>query len=1047
MVGDVNCLVISFSFLLQVNMAYSRRCRPPPSYGGRNIPMSSVIRNAQFPVTQPTSMLDEQTVMRRMITIPIPDKGAELNGNWGTAKITLVNNSDPDYQLEYTYGKIYDTKSPYNIDTVTDKGIQYITLTPDTTNPLLAALLPTWVQYGYYSIDPAITIQVEYSDSSHAPVITWAATSRGWNGAFPSLDMIMGQSGLMGQLSITNPSITVNLRDRFDNLSNIFTRQATDGPNDREKKETWDINSDGPSFIFKPQYGVGSDTDSGNSVVARVHVFFNLTLREPSINGKMTAAFPKWFRAGMPINGDDDTTTNKIFPGNASYGFPQSTASDTNVNIELGTRTQKKKGVVSQTHNGVVTTLPKNAIYHTPTMKKAILERYSKKGVLRGSMLKAASNALDKYEVFGVVASDHSMGVKSTTFVDNVKRSYGVETKDGAMEVVDHTDFFGLTSSNTNSWKESTGQDGCANVPCNTSIAGEVTFKPDGTVPVSGNRTMEGFESSFIPSNTFTITDQDKNVLCDSKEDGAVMIYMPFFDKDEEFNADTANRAAPMWIIEHQHILSARNAPPGSGNCTVVTGVDNGDDFNEETGTEEIEVNSQSLDDIPLSVLNSCPVEIPDSLKQSNNTKLQQEYIDMLRRQECTRNGKNGFFLNFVKGGLSQVFSGSNSSNATGPAVIACCNSGLSTTRLSDTGKSNGSALYFPPSYLLTNTHTPTQSTNGVTICVQSMNVQSTDGLSTLSSGTPTATVASIFDNLPNALKYTVTPSADVAKAQSYRVDMNFEYAVEGTFFYANGVGATRANPSAETGTFFYSTLKDGKNDVQMKQLLRPNINVLTYPTVIASLADPHNPEFFKTAVFLTTPNDSFSQTVPNISDITSTTSALLRVNSVEGSGTDVVFDIPIESVPLTLSNSVGIHQNVYIPSKLPDPSDPDKLVDVKVGDKIYMAAVVGIQIQVSTSYAAARTLADPEKHAELYNMKYYENSTLKSTSMSANTPFRGGYLVGFAAGQRAILNSNNEVSASVNKSCFDIIQSSFMYQASQPVQDFNVDGEDVDTN
>ena len=1033
-------------------MAYSRRCCPPPSYGGRNIPMSSVIHNAQFPVTQPTSMLDEQTVMRRMITIPIPDKGAELNGNWGNAKITLVNNSDPDYQLEYTYGKIYDTKSPYNIDTITDKGVQYITLTPDTTNPLLAALLPTWVQYGYYSIDPTITIKVEYSDSSHAPVITWAATSRGWNGAFPSLDMIMGQSGLMGQLSITNPSITVNLRDRFDNLSNIFTRQATDGPNDREKKETWDINSDGPSFIFKPQYGVNSDTDNGNSVVARVHVFFNLTLREPSINGKMTAAFPKWFRAGMPINDGDDTTTNKVFPGNASYGYPESTSSNTNVNIELGIKSHNKKGVVSHSKNGVVTTLPKNAIYHSPTMKKAVLDEYAKRGVLRGSMLKAASNALDKYDVFGVDASDHSMGVESTTFVDNIKRSYGQGTTDSAVEIIDHTDFYGIDSNNDNTWKATSKISGCANVPCTGSLAQSITFDVDeSTVPGIGNLTMEGFKSAFVPTNTFTVTDTDKNVLCDSKEDGAVMIYMPFFDKDKEFNDENADRASPIWIIEHQHILAARNAPPGSGNCTVVTGVDNGDDFNSDMGTGEFVVSQEQQNELPLSVINSCPVDIPDSLKQSNNIKLQQEYVDMLRHQECTKGLKANWIKALVSAGTSFLGNVLNASgdgvNAGGPSIVATVQKGQCKSSAANRSKqrtnSSGPGSH---EFLRTASSNPI-SKNGFTACMQSVVVQSTDGLSALVDSKPTPTISSVFDNLPNALKYTVTPSADVAKAQTYRVDMNFEYAVEGTFFYANGVGATRANPSEKTGSFFYAVPKEDKYDVQLKQLLKPNVNVLTYPAVIASLAKPDDTLFFKSAVFLTKPDNSFSQTVPNISDITTTTSALLNVKSTEGDQKNDIFNIPIETFPLTLSNSVGIHQNVYIPSKLPDPSDPSKLKDVNVGDEVYMAAVIGIQIQATTNYAAARTLADPVKHAELYNIKYYKDSALKSTSMSANTAFSGGYLVGFAAGQQAILGSDGEIKPSINKSCFDIIQSSFMYQASQPVQSFTIDGEDVDIN
>ena len=215
------------------------------TYSG-NLPESSISAFADNPILDGNSPIKHHYEDLIKISIPIPGQCA--TSDWENASYTIIN--DSTNPLIYSYGKIYDSKSCYPKDSYTTPGLQYICLTPDSENPLLSAIIPLMDLYSYYSISPNISIEVKYTSSTDAPVISYAATARGWSGPFPSMPAIIGNSGIQGQLSYSNPKTVINFgkhagSDVFSRLSNISNVQSTDKPNTTEEKLTWDFKSDG----------------------------------------------------------------------------------------------------------------------------------------------------------------------------------------------------------------------------------------------------------------------------------------------------------------------------------------------------------------------------------------------------------------------------------------------------------------------------------------------------------------------------------------------------------------------------------------------------------------------------------------------------------------------------------------------------------------------------------------------------------------------------------------------------------------------------------
>lgn len=1006
------------------------RRRPPTSFVSRysaGLPEAAIDAFADNPILNSKAPIKQHYEDLIKISIPIPAAGATLD--WENASYTIIN--DPTNPLVYSFGKIYDTKSAYDKDTFTTPGLQYICLTPDSENPLLSAIIPLMDLYSYYSISSDITLEVKYTSSTDAPVISYAATARGWSKSFPAMPSIIGNSGIQGTLSYSNPRTVINFgkhagSDVFCNLSNISNVQATDKDDNVQKNLTWDFKSDGPMFVFMPQYNGSNSTSTG--LVAEVLLTFRLSLDEQQLNSAFIANYSKWKSNNYSTSDIDPPTgttqISQIQGGNVSNG----TVPTDSIKIGIGSK-RYKKGYITTKSGSFEMSVPKSAAYTSPKIYYAsILREINRLGV-NSDMMKSIRNVATLYNVFGVPADDELYGMKSTTFVNHLNRQYGVGSSSGGAEIVDGTDIYAYAHDGTIPFNEEKSY-GCGGVPECSSLLTTVTMKDGGGVP-GQLYTIQGYESTFKPSNNISITYNDTEVC---PEDMVAVQYHPFFPTDNSFSSESTTGAIK-WYYEHIISIPDKAVDPSDKNYTLMAGADHGAGI----AGEPIYGDVGEIEGGNLAVRLSTPVKLPEDLLRSNDLKFKQQYTDLIRKELHPSNSLIKTIVGGV-GAVANALSGLLPGDPRNPIGQLAGFSGSGGKYVS--GKNAvGSAAAFQAQHKL-NKHNSLLSTafndENEKFLGGYVTIQDSSNLTHVEKKTPLQLI-DMFKVFPMANKFTINPPSN-SSAQMIKVDLSMEYCCEGTVLMSMPVGIATLQNSNEGHLCFADNLKDL---TQFKAGM-PKVVVNCYPVVSASLVPPENTDFFKQAIILNDPTSSFTQTSANTNPDKDIIFTKMRIKSNDSGST--YCDIPAFSVPIQYSNTIGLHDTIYIPDALPN--ENGELVKLNTGDKVYLNSFILLQIVCESSYAFMSTFNDMNSATKNYNWYMWDNSKGTITNINQqilstdDAKFHGGFLLGFAAGNTHIIDNKGTITPSLNDHCMDCLNINYSYMSNTPVSDYVEDTE-----
>lgn len=991
-----------------------------------NLPNSQLSAFGAKMSTTPQMSTTPDICQHFQINIPVP-YSVSTQEEWENLEYNIKSTTSGD--LIYKYGEIYDTKSPFDEGTYTDNGIQYICITPDSNNPLLAAMFQLADLYGFWSINPKIQISVLYNNSQYAPVIRFAASPRAWSSSFPNMDGMLGNEKYYGNLSLDNNTAILNfvgdVGKVWSKLSNRYNLQGTDNPNDKEKRMTWDIINDGPMFVFSPLFPPISQSQIlQGKPCCIIKIDVDLCFME-RINTLATTRYIDWRKNGFPVDssGSDNETNIGIISASLSGS---GTVNSGNYQVSLGNYTSRANSLSSE-KGGVVVVKPKSAAYQNTRVRMEYLDRLIKRSGLSGLLRKNAYTASTGYNIFGTEESNIVYGYTSNRLVNNLKRTLG-SVGSGQSEIVDDTKLYGYNALGYDTLKSSESM-GCGIVPPCCSLLSAVTFESTAGKSDVQN-TVEGYESAFIPNNTFSVV-SDSNAILASDND-LFVTYQPFLPKDNSFSSSSEVNA-PEWILTHQMVFGGKGVEFRNDNYTIGTGMDTGSGV--EGDVIEGEISSEITDS--LAAKNSKVIVLPRELQVSNDPQLKLQYMRMLRKQAT-----NGGFANFI-GAVGNVATSianalrSDTLSASNNLTILSGQGGNFNSTESIKNSSSKKAVSAASAFMRCS-NMPQHSqflqnraaNANETFQAQCITIQTTEGLCEIVQQEPTPLVSGLFSNYPNATKLAVLPPT-VGTGQQLKIDMSCTFCMEGTLFYSNPVGVTRL--AAETsGSFCYTELTDTYNTTLTQQALSLDTTINVYPVITASFVPPKDVNFFKQCVFLTNPERSFTQVVGNTKNITSTRQAKLRIASKDSPNTYI--DVPIFSSPVLYSNTIGIHQNVFIPSKLPDESGI--LRSVNVGDNIYIACIFLIQSNFKSSYSAVETVSDITNAKEYFTWKKWDNGSAVKFVPTFGDKTHGGYLVGYAAGNDNILMSDGSVKAATNKHCMDIIDFDFSFQSNTPKQE-----------
>lgn len=925
--------------------------------------------------------------------------------------------------LQYSPGKVYDNKGPLDKDTFTENNSTYITITTDTSNPLLNTLVMLGDQYANWSIDPRMKLGVQFMNVNASCAVEWSATAKGWRNTLVTGQGIVGQADLYGTLSAEDPSTCIDFSRvnpyAFKQMSCHSVAQSTGAQVAEATRCAHNEREDGPMFYFvlsglKMTYIEYPKNKPIGYIILDMNIRFWGWTPSIALNNYLA-----WKDSGYSVSGstpEPDTKTHTGFSVNQKYAY--GTMKETAVE---GQRILLKQqpGVKCARNAQVSFRLPKEKIWYESGAVKHALKKALED--LPPALRKSASNIVSSHSIFGSMDGDPDFAVSSDKYVEHVKSAYTTEGGPTNMDVV-----MAYAADGNEVFSVAGGDYGCATPPaCGSgSILGNITVDSSVT-----EKNVTGFSSAFIPndSNAMCIVNAKGEVVADSTD--TVVGYMPFILKDGSFDPDDpeVTNLRPSFYFTHVYTVPSQGVSRDSE--TLIGGVDVGSKV--VAADAVVAPCSHPSDEIPDAVLNSILVDLPEAVKNSSDKAFVKQYIEAARKEKCRSLGINwggivsGFanvatsFFSKEKGkGVGAPY-GRTNVLANAPGGANRLKAGKNALRDSEDdnnfmGEEDGLHDTLPSGEVIDTKNS-------------FIRVRSTQGLASVKEDASEVTflVNGIFKNWLAARYVVNKDNAD--EGQYARCSIKFSFAADGTVFMTNMCGVAKVSDGATDGKFVWQEFS-GNASLPLIQASIPHVVCSVYPVILASSLPPSDERCYMYSVIINSPQDSYMEVSPINIDATDKTQQVFLQVTDTASGSKV--NIPVTSCPFDTSTYFEQDQLVPIPASLPDPNNNGALKAVGLGDKIYLYCALYTQVRSDIPYAVAK---EQYSSSTSYEVKYWNGASTQT--MTPISYFKGGYLVGISVGNNGVLYSDGTLDTSQKLTeTFSVNDFSFNYEVCTPV-------------
>ena len=995
---------------------------------------------------------DPVTEIPMQLRIPLfapCDTDTEGISTWKSISYNILNTAstagteDGSSTLSYNPGLIYDNKSPFDKGLYTQPNNTYITLTTDTSNPLLASLVMLGDMYAYWSISPVIDMDVSFLTAEQTACVLWSASARGWRTSFITGQAITGQADAYGVMDAGNSVARADfsrIKDRcnrtvFSELSCHSNTQSTGAQTDSATCKAHNMDEDGPSFYFSIQGLKNSEiTTKTSEPIGYINMYFKVKFWK-YIPGVATTNYITWRDNGYAVSESGETGDSVGAANNSELGTD--TSEDSNVEAPTLSYTRPTgKGVMSVRKGPMYARRPKEKIWHSSNIWKCALTKAYNAIPESVRSFKGAANSSSTDIVFGSGDGDCRFGSKSDTYITHIKGWLGGGYNYNGDRVKAYD------QNNTNVFTSDTESDswGCATPPTCSMLETDISVSSTSTGIVTG------FNSAFkVPDDNLACITGNSNTsytqLASSSHTAAV--YMPFVTTSGF--TDSSSNLRPTWYFSHDIIFP--NTAVQKGEQSIAMGVDTGDDVDTSVGTEDCDTADDSEEcvrSIPIAILNSVPVAVPDFIRQSKDVNFIRHYIKSARRE------KVGSFLSFLgkvaKAAVKTVASVLDEEpcglNGVGAKALYSVSSGNSSSSTSAVRSSNGKGQQKQKQqprvgdsstgsrYIEQQTATFSGSGSSTTVACSGVVTQSATNPASVTSASSGITTL-ITENFPHwrAAKFKVTQPTS-APGQFAKFSVKFNFAADATLFCSNlcGVYVDATN----SGKFCWQANGSSISTVTMQQA-RPNVICCVYPVIIASLLPPTDANHVKYSVILNSPKDSYMELSPVSSDyVTNDQLTYLKLSGTEA-GASAAY-VPVQTTALNVSTYFEQDQTLALPDKLPNSSGT--LQTVEKGTKVFFDCVLHIELRSDLPFSTAMQQAS-SYGSETNNYKWqYMNSAGSVTDVAPSTLQGAGYLVGICTGNDNILYADGSTATSELTKCFSVTNFSFSYQFSKPLDD-----------